>query len=97
MFRRLDESGGPPITVFVEGKPIVVHAGDTAAAAAMLAGLSHTRTSPVDNSPRAPYCMIGTCFECLLVIDGVASRQGCLVQVREAMRIERQVGPRSLP
>jgi hypothetical protein len=40
--------------------------------------------------------MIGACFECLLVIDGVASRQGCLVEVREGMRIERQMGPRSL-
>lgn len=97
MFKRLDESGAAPITVFVEGRPIIVRTGDTAAAAAMLAGLGHTRTSPVDGSPRAPYCMIGACFECLLVIDGVASRQGCLVEVREAMRIERQVGPRSLP
>lgn len=95
MFRRLDESGAAPVTVFVEGKPIAVRAGDTAAAAMMLAGLGHTRTSPVDGSPRAPYCMIGACFECLLVIDGIASRQGCLVEVREGMRIERQIGPRS--
>jgi predicted molibdopterin-dependent oxidoreductase YjgC len=96
MFRRLDDSGAAPVTVIVEGKSLTVRAGDTAAAAAMLAGLVHTRTSPVDGSPRAPYCMIGACFECLLVIDGVASQQGCLVEVREGMRIERQVGPRSL-
>ena len=96
MFRRLDEAGAAPVTVFVEGKAVSVRQGDTAAAAAMLAGLGHTRTSPVDGSPRAPYCMIGACFECLLVIDGVASRQGCLVEVREGMRIDRQIGPRSL-
>jgi len=96
MFRRLDESGSVPVTVFVEGKAVSVRQGDTAAAAAMLAGLGHTRTSPVDGSPRAPYCMIGACFECLLVIDGVASRQACLVEVREGMRIDRQIGPRSL-
>jgi hypothetical protein len=96
MFRRLDEAGAAPVTVFVEGKAVTVRAGDTAAAAALLAGLGHTRTSPVDGSHRAPYCMIGACFECLLVIDGVASRQGCLVEVREGMRIERQMGPRSL-
>ena len=96
MFRRLDESGSVPVTVFVEGNAVTVRQGDTAAAAALLAGLDHTRTSPVDGSPRAPYCMIGACFECLLVIDGVASRQGCLVEVREGMRIDRQIGPRSL-
>jgi hypothetical protein len=96
MFRRLDEPGATPVTVYIEGKAIAVRAGDTAAAAALLAGLGHTRTSPVDGSARAPYCMIGACFECLLVIDGVPSRQGCLVEVREGMRIERQSGPRSL-
>jgi predicted molibdopterin-dependent oxidoreductase YjgC len=96
MFKRLDDAGATPVTVLVEGKAISVRAGDTAAAAAMAAGLGHTRTSPVDGSPRAPYCMIGACFECLLVIDGVPSRQGCLVEVREGMRIERQIGPRSL-
>lgn len=96
MFRRLDEPGGEPVTVYVEGKAVSVRAGDTAAAAALLAGLGHTRTSPVDGSTRAPYCMIGACFECLLVIDGVPSRQGCLVEVREGMRIERQAGARSL-
>lgn len=96
MFRRLDETGAA-VTVYVEGKAVTVRAGDTAAAAALLAGLAHTRLSPVDGSPRAPYCMIGTCFECLLVIDGVGSRQGCLVEVREGMRIDRQQGARVLP
>jgi NADH dehydrogenase/NADH:ubiquinone oxidoreductase subunit G len=34
--------------------------------------------------------MMGVCFECLMVIDGVPSRQACMVPVREGMRIERQ-------
>lgn len=40
--------------------------------------------------------MMGVCYECLMVIDGVASRQACLVPVAEGMRIERQPGARSL-
>ena len=39
---------------------------------------------------------MGVCFECLMVIDGVASRQACMVPVRPGMRIERQAGPREL-
>ncbi len=27
---------------------------------------------------RAPWCMMGICFDCLLEIDGVVSRQGCM-------------------
>jgi hypothetical protein len=38
--------------------------------------------------------MMGVCFECLLVIDGEPSQQGCMVQVRPGMRIERQEGAR---
>ena len=96
MFRRLDESAGEPVTVYVDGKPVTVRAGDTAAAAALLAGLPSTRHSPADGSPRAPYCMIGTCFECQMVIDGIASQQACLIEVRPGMRIESQRETRGL-
>jgi succinate dehydrogenase/fumarate reductase-like Fe-S protein len=78
------------VTVFVEGKAAQVPAGESAAGAALTAGLTHTRVSPVTQEPRAPYCMMGVCFECLMVIDGVPSRQACMVPVREGMRIERQ-------
>ena len=54
------------------------------------------RKLPESGEPRAPYCMMGVCFECLLVIDGEPSQQGCLVQVRPGMRIARQEGARGL-
>ena len=79
------------ITVFVDGKPIEVMPGESAAGAALAAGVPHTRVSPVNGEPRAPYCMMGVCFECLMTIDGVPSRQACMVPVREGMRIERQL------
>jgi hypothetical protein len=53
-----------------------------------------SRTTPVTGAPRAPYCMMGVCFECLLEIDGEPNQQGCLVTVRAGMRIERQLGKR---
>jgi hypothetical protein len=78
--------------VLVEGRPVVVGRADTAATAALLAGLGHTRVSAATGEKRAPYCMMGVCFDCLMVIDGEPSRQACLVTVREGMRIERQDG-----
>ena len=95
MFRKLPDAPGEAVTVTVEGRPVRVTKGDSAAAAALLAGLVPTRLTPVDDSPRAPYCMMGVCFECLMVIDGVPSRQACLVPVAEGMRIERQAGRRA--
>jgi len=76
--------------VYVEGQPVEVGANDTAASAALRAGIGFTRASPVTGEKRAPYCMMGVCFECLMQIDGVASRQACMVPVRPGMRIERQ-------
>ena len=84
------------ITVYVEGKAIDVSATESAAGAALRAGLGYTRTSPVSGEKRAPYCMMGVCFECLMVIDGVPSRQACMVTVQPGMRIERQAGMREL-
>lgn len=84
------------VTVEVEGRAVAVPRDCNAAYAAMLAGLDSTRVSPATGEPRAPYCMMGVCFECLLVIDGEPSRQGCLVTVRPGMRIERQEGAPTL-
>lgn len=55
------------------------------------------RRSPVSGKPRLPYCQMGVCFECLAIVDGIASTQGCLVPVRQGMRIESQRGPREIP
>jgi D-hydroxyproline dehydrogenase subunit gamma len=96
MFRKLPDAIRQTVNVLVEGQPVSVNAGESVAAAALLAGKGSTRNSAVSGEPRAPYCMMGVCFECLMVIDGVASRQACLVPVREGMRIARQDGRRGL-
>ena len=82
------------VTLKVDGKPIRARAGDTVAAAMLAAGIDHCRTTPVTGAPRAPYCLMGVCFDCLVTIDGVGSRQGCLVPVREGMAVETQLGKR---
>jgi predicted molibdopterin-dependent oxidoreductase YjgC len=94
MFQRLPELGGESTEVTIDGRKASVRAGDTVAAALIAAGLDHCRTTPVSGAPRAPYCMMGVCFDCLVTIDGVGNRQGCLVRVRPGMAIETQRGKR---
>jgi predicted molibdopterin-dependent oxidoreductase YjgC len=93
MFKRLDETGAS-VALTVDGKQVAARAGDTVAAALIAAGIAHCRTTPVTGAPRAPYCLMGVCFECLVTVDGVGSRQACLVPVREGMVVETQVGRR---
>jgi len=92
MFKTLPDTGGTTVTVVVNGAPFSAPVGCTAAAALLLADALPTRTTPVSNAPRAPYCMMGVCFECLVAIDGVPNQQGCLIPVVEGMRIDRQLG-----
>lgn len=93
MFKRLAEPG-LPVTISVDGKTVTARTSDTVAAALLAAGIGHCRTTPVTGAPRAPYCLMGVCFDCLVTIDGVGSRQGCLVPVRQGMAIETQLGKR---
>ncbi|MBV8412044.1 MAG: (2Fe-2S)-binding protein [Alphaproteobacteria bacterium] len=93
MFKRLVE-GGTAVTLTVDGTPVEARAGDSVAAALLAAGIGHCRTTPVTGAPRAPYCLMGVCFDCLVTIDGVGSRQACLVPVRDGMTVESQQGKR---
>ena len=95
MFKRLADAG-PAVAITVDGKPVTARGGDTVAAALLAAGIDHCRTTPVTGAPRAPYCMMGVCFECLVTIDGVGSRQACLVPAREGMAVETQSGRREV-
>ncbi len=96
MFRKLHEPAAA-VTVLVDGVPVQAEAGEPAADVLLRTPPGWSRTTPVSGSRRAPYCMMGVCFDCLAVVDGVASVQTCLTPVRDGMRIERQHGPRTLP
>ena len=95
MFRRLPDSSAD-VEVIVDGAPISARAGDSVAAALLASGHLACRTTPVSGAPRGPFCMMGVCFDCLVVIDGTPNRQGCLVTVQDGMRIETQKGARTL-
>ena len=94
MFRRLPDAGAGDVALTVDGLSVSARAGETVAAALLAAGFEAFRTTGVSGVSRGPYCLMGACFDCLVVIDGVASRQACLVQVRAGMRVETQRGRR---
>lgn len=95
MFRPMRETAKADALSFsFDGRPLTGRAGDTVAASLLANGITVCRETPVSGAPRAPYCLMGVCFECLVVIDGVGNRQGCLVPLSEGMRIETQHGRR---
>ena len=82
----------PMVNIVFEDRQMQVPAGISVAAAVL--GHAHagaTSSHPVDESPRAPYCLMGVCFECLMEINGEADVQSCLVTVQEGMTVRRQM------
>lgn len=94
LFSPLPSAVGDTVTIEFDGQPLNVLAGRSVAASLLAAGVSRFRSTPVSGAPRAPYCMMGVCFECLLEIDGVPNRQSCLVEVAPGMKLRTQEGAR---
>jgi len=95
MFRRL-EPAADVVRFDFEGRTIAARPGDTVAAALLAAGELTLRFTAISASPRAPYCLMGVCFECLMEIDGAGNRQACLTPVSEGMQVRRQRGARGV-
>ena len=77
------------ITVFVNGRQVVVPKGTTVAAAVFLAGEITFRTS-LSGQPRSPVCGMGICFECRVTIDDQPHQRACSRLCRPGMEIRTQ-------
>jgi len=91
------DPGGPTVRFRFEGRELQAPEGMNLAAALLSNGEIVFRESPVTGAPRGPFCLMGICFECLVVIDGKSGRQACMVDVAENMDIRRQRRPEEEP
>ena len=94
MFVRRHASPAETVTIHLDGEAIAAPRGGTLAAVLLSRGVLATGTAPASGAARGPYCMIGTCFGCLIEIEGAGDRRACLTPVREGLRVRRRAGPR---
>ena len=92
MFRKIDPDGGAGkfITISINGAAVEAEEGEPLAAVLLRRPPFTARTTPVSASPRAPYCLMGACFECLVEVDGVTSNRSCMIRVRSGMEVSLQ-------
>ena len=74
------------VSFTLNGAAVHVPAGITLAAALATLNLGHTRRS-VSGQARAPLCGMGVCFECRVMIDGLAHQRACQRLVAEGMEV----------
>jgi aerobic-type carbon monoxide dehydrogenase small subunit (CoxS/CutS family) len=64
--------------------------GQSIAAALMATGIRELRKTRFDEEPRLIFCGIGICFDCVVVVDGIANQRACLVEIVDGAKIESQ-------
>ncbi len=92
MWQQPENTVTDTVEVTLDGEALVLPANVSVAAAMLLTTNQNLRSTPVSDSPRAPFCMMGVCFDCLMEIDGRANQRSCMTTVRDGMHIRRQQG-----
>ncbi len=76
------------VEISFEGETLALPRGSNLAAALLAAGVGYLRRTPVSGAARAPFCMMGACYDCLVVIEG-EQRQACMTAVTEGLVVTR--------
>jgi glycine/D-amino acid oxidase-like deaminating enzyme len=79
-------SSGEIIRLHYDGQELQALRGETVAAALTAHGILHYRHTR-RGERRGLYCGMGTCFDCLVTIDGRANQRACLVTVAAGQQI----------
>lgn len=89
---QLIDRDGETVAVNFEGTELKLRISENLAAEMLAAGVLPFRKTPVSGAPRNPFCMMGTCFDCLIEIDGT-TRQACMMEVSAGMNISKPAIP----
>ncbi len=76
------------ISFTFNGVAVQCEVGQSIAAAVIDSGTLALRKTRFGDEPRSIFCGIGICFDCVVVIDGVANQRSCLIEAKADMNIE---------
>ena len=76
------------ISFTFNGQAFTCESGQSVAAALIAAHNLELRRTRFEGEPRSIFCGIGICFDCVVVIDGVANQRSCLIEAKPGMKVE---------
>jgi predicted molibdopterin-dependent oxidoreductase YjgC len=79
---------GAPFEIEVDGQPVTAYAGETLATAMQAAGIRAFTTHTQPHPSSRLFCGMGTCYQCLVTIDGLPNYQACRTLARPGMKVE---------
>nr|WSX49271.1 (2Fe-2S)-binding protein [Streptomyces sp. NBC_00974] len=90
-----DLVGGAPAETWLlrfDGRELLAHEGQSIAAVLWSAGILAWRTTRETAAPRGAFCGIGSCYDCLVTVNGRPNQRACLVPARPGDRVATQEG-----
>lgn len=88
---RVPAERGREVRFIFDGELVTAYEGETVAAA-LIAGDVLAFGITREGEPRAPLCNMGTCFDCVVTVDGAPFVRACLTDVRDDMTAESHEG-----
>lgn len=79
--------------IVVDSRRLSAKAGESVASALLNAGLTFRRS--VSGEARAPLCGMGVCYECRVIIDGIAHQRACMILAAPGMVVTTEQKERS--
>ena len=76
------------ISFTFNGIAVQCEEGQSIAAAVINSRTLALRKTRFGEEPRSVFCGIGICFDCVVVVDGVANQRSCLIEAKADMNIE---------
>ena len=84
MFRRLRPQDDT-VTIYVDDQPFMATAGEPVVNVLLNEGFNSVHTAPSGQS-RGPYCMMGVCFDCVIMLQDGRVEQACQIYAEDGIR-----------
>lgn len=84
--------GKPLVPITVDGRPYMARQGEPIAAQLIANDIKVFHYTPKRKEPRAVFCAIGRCTDCIMTVDGVPNVRTCVTPVKAGMAIQTQHG-----
>ncbi|MER7760599.1 (2Fe-2S)-binding protein [Streptomyces sp. NPDC097619] len=79
-------------TLRFDDRALPAESGQTVAAVLWAAGILAWRTTRGGGAPRGAFCGIGSCYDCLVTVNGRPNQRACLVPARPGDTVTTQEG-----
>jgi len=82
-----DSNRAATVELFLDGQRVTARAGESVAAALFASGVKALRASPRLGEARGMFCLMGSCQECLVMVEGRRTL-ACQTPVSNGLRVE---------